>query len=109
MAGGGKGNVGLGFEDGGHFATGSRSGVDFVAVAFGRRVAFEHNSECVNVGRKYGVLLIPGRDVGFEGKGGSGGRVLVVGALVGLGGGGLSDVDAGGVAIGVPLLFPSDR
>ena len=51
-----------------------------MAVAFGRRVAFEHNSECVDVGRKCGVLLIPGRNVGFEGKGGSGGRVFVVGA-----------------------------
>ena len=51
-----------------------------MAVAFGRRVAFEHNSECVDVGRKCGVLLIPGRNVGFESKGGSGGRVLVVGA-----------------------------
>ena len=41
-----------------------------MAVAFGRRVAFEHNSECVDVGR----------NVGLEGKGGSGGRVFVVGA-----------------------------
>ena len=47
MAGGGKENVGLGLEYGGHFGVGSRGGVELVVVAFGRRVAFEHNSECV--------------------------------------------------------------
>ena len=47
MAGGGKGNVGLGLEYGGHFGVGSRGGVELVVVAFGRRVDLEHNSECV--------------------------------------------------------------
>ena len=105
MAGGGKGNVGLGLEYGGHFGVGSRGGVELVVVAFGRRVAFEHNSECVCEDREYGVLLIPGRNVGLGSDGGNGGKELVVGAFVGLGGGCVSEVDAVGVALGIPWLF----
>ena len=83
----GKGNVGFGLEFGGHFGVGSRGIVELVVEAFGRSVAFEHNSECDNVGREYGVLLIPGRNVGLAGGGGNEGKELVVGAMVGIGGG----------------------
>ena len=67
-------------------------------VAFGRRVAFEHNSECVCEDREYGVLLIPGWNVGLRSGGGNEGRGLMVGACVGLGVGCVSEVDAVGVA-----------
>ena len=72
-AGGGKVEGGLGFEDGGHMVDGRGKEGDFVgvvvvdgAVVLGRREAFEHNSECVSIGLGlYGVLLIPGRNVGL--------------------------------------------
>ena len=71
-AGGGEVEGGLGFEDGGHFVDGRGKEDDFVGVVvvdckvvLGRREAFEHNSEFVNDDRWYGVLLIPGLDVGL--------------------------------------------
>ena len=62
----GKGSVGFGLEFGGHFGVGSRGIVELVVEAFGRSVAFEHNSECDSVGREYGVLLISGRNVVWQ-------------------------------------------
>ena len=63
---------GLGFEDGGHMVGGRGKEGDFVGVVvvdrkvvLGRKDAFEHNSEFVNVDRRYGILLIPGLEVGL--------------------------------------------
>ena len=94
----GKGNVGFGLEFGGHFGVGSRGNVELVVGAFGRRVDLEHNSECVCEDREYGVLLVPGCNVGLGSGGGNGGKELMVGACVGLGVGCVSEVDAVGVA-----------
>ena len=98
MADGGGGSGGLGLECGGHFGVGSRGNVELVVGAFGRRVDLEHNSECVREDREYGVLLIPGWNVGLGSGGGNGGKELMVGACVGLGVGCVSEVDAVGVA-----------
>ena len=71
-AGGGEVEGGIGFENGCHLVDGRGKEDDFVevvvvdgAVVLGRREAFEHNSEFVNDDRWYGVLLIPGLDVGL--------------------------------------------
>ena len=71
-AGNGKVEGGLGFANGGHFVDGRGREGDFVGVVvvdrkvvLGRKDAFEHNSEFVNVDRRYGMLLIPGLEVGL--------------------------------------------
>ena len=61
---GGDGSSGLGRKGNGHFGVNSRGNVELVVGAFGRRVDLEHNSECVREDREYGVLPVPGCNVG---------------------------------------------
>ena len=71
-ASGGELEGGVGFENGGHMVDGRGKEGDFVGVVvvdrkvvLGRKDAFEHNSEFVNDDRRYGMLLIPGLEVGL--------------------------------------------